>query len=77
MKLYCGRPANPGHLAFHTGTLFSKSAPEGRKQFTKHRIVGLYGVQIGQRFIGVLSIGEWGISSESAGRAALSREGGE
>jgi hypothetical protein len=62
-KLYWGAPANPGQMKFHTGTLLSKPTGQPRmavKQFVTHRVLGLFGLQIGKSFIGRISLGEWG-----------------
>lgn len=63
LKLFWGAPPNPGEMKFHTGT--SYSTPPGqprmeRRQFTTHRILGLFGLQIGKSFFGRVALGEWG-----------------
>lgn len=61
---YWGKPANPGKMRFHTGTLCSKIVDGERseqKHFAKHEIIGLYGCQIGKSFIGRIALGQWGV----------------
>lgn len=68
-KLHWGSPANPGELRFHTGTLSSKSEPEGRKYYNRHEVTALYGFSGFGVFIGVIQLGKYG---SEIGRQALS-----
>lgn len=73
-RWFWGAPANPGEMRFHTGTLLTKDGGEGRKHFNRHEIVGLYGVQIGRSFVGLVRVGRWGFSTVGdASRAALEK----
>lgn len=69
MKLFWGKPANPGELRFHTSTLLTKDGQQGKLHFNRHEISGLYGVQVGKSFIGIIRVGQWGFSN--VGRAAI------
>lgn len=63
MKLFWGKPANPGEMRFHISTLLTKDGKHDRKHFNRHEITGLFGIQIGQSFIGRVRIGQWGFSN--------------
>lgn len=69
MKLFWGAPANPGELRFHISTLLTKDGRADKFHYNRHEIAGLYGLQIGKSFIGIIRVGQWGFSN--VGRAAL------
>ncbi len=75
MKLFWGPLENDAHVFANTGTILTKDgAYWGAKQYTKHEITGVYGVQTRKGFIGFMRFGRWGIehiSRTEAGRAAL------
>lgn len=63
IKFFWGAPRNTGDMRFHTGTLLSKPHAQPvrtQKHYSKHEIIGLYGVQIGKSFVGRIALGQWG-----------------
>lgn len=69
VKWFWGAPANPGEMRFHVSTLLTKDGRADRLHFNRHEISGLYGIQIGNSFIGCIRVRRWGFSN--IGRAAL------
>lgn len=69
MKLFWGKTENPGELRFHISTLLTKDGQTDKLHFIRHEISALYGFQVGNSFLGIIRVGQWGISN--VGRAAL------